>query len=226
MPILADFLSVVENETDKAVLLTASSIALLFTALGEYLEKSDNWVGSADFGKLTDEEKDEVDAIIAKAERELMTESECETVAQTGIIFMSPADREGSLLCDGTQYHRVDYPDLYAFLVDTPYIDDADHFHVPNMLDVFVLGSDTPDDTGGEATHVLSTNELPSHNHQESDRVGDAAFTWTGTTGAYKTLGAGSTNSNTGVLTTQNRGGGQAHNNMPPYITMRFYIWT
>lgn len=70
MPNYADLTSVVANETDKAVLLSGQSIALLFTALGELK----CWTGSGDFGRLTDAERDAVGAMVSRAERELMTE--------------------------------------------------------------------------------------------------------------------------------------------------------
>lgn len=70
MPNYADLTSVVANETDKAVLLSGQSIALLFTALGEL----NYWTGSGDFGRLTDAERDAVDAMVSRAERELMSE--------------------------------------------------------------------------------------------------------------------------------------------------------
>lgn len=221
MPNYAELLSVVENETDKAVLLSGSSIALLFSTLGEYLEHAQNWVGSADFGVLTDEEKDNVDALIALAERELMTE--VSTQAQTGIVFMSPADRTGALFCDGAQYARVDYPDLYDFLAGTSYIVDADNFTVPDLVDTFVMGGETPGGTGGEASHTLTEDELPTHTHTVqtgtgSGQAGSGIFIAGTTTERARYVG------HEQVVTTNFDN--NPHNNMPPYHKMRFYIWT
>lgn len=73
--------------------------------------------------------------------------------------------------------------------------------------------------TGGEATHVLTENEMPRHSHQAKNKYlvnGDA-----GTACALP--------SNDGVSTTDNwteisqTGGGQPHNNMPPYLAV--FIW-
>lgn len=71
--------------------------------------------------------------------------------------------------------------------------------------------------TGGEATHVLTVSEIPSHYHV----VGTESGTITKDTPyiAGATGGAGGR----GTGTTDNAGGGTAHNNMPPYLTV--YMW-
>lgn len=91
----------------------------------------------------------------------------------------------------------------------------------------FLLASSTTypvNSTGGEATHTLTTSELPSHTHGFSvdrptdtgsikgylvDQAGGTAFAW------ETTVGSG---------TTDATGGGGAHNNMPPYIAVNVWV--
>ena len=101
------------------------------------------------------------------------------------------------------------------------------------IKDTFLLASgDTygGGSTGGEATHTLTTDEMPSHTHTQNAHthtIGSLArYAATGKSVAAVGDGYGNfQNYHTGstTATNQNTGGGQAHNNMPPYLTV--YIW-
>ena len=77
----------------------------------------------------------------------------------------------------------------------------------------------TAGSTGGEYTHTLTINEMPSHTHTVTDRYfkrneGDQL----GATHGDELLGNTYTTN-----TTSAAGGGQAHNNMQPYVVV--YMW-
>ena len=77
----------------------------------------------------------------------------------------------------------------------------------------------TVEKTGGEKTHVLTVEEMPSHNHELIMRNGSVTNSYYGDpqggTGGDATYQMNAYIGHTG--------GGQAHNNLPPYITC--YIW-
>ena len=94
------------------------------------------------------------------------------------------------------------------------------------LKDRFLLSAGntyTAGSTGGEASHTLTVDEMPSHRHDTDQNAGWPSNTigndgWSinynnYTTAPYATWNRG----------TDNTGGSQAHNNMPPYLTV--YMW-
>lgn len=68
--------------------------------------------------------------------------------------------------------------------------------------------------TGGEAKHKLTVNEMPAHTHGLAGDVQE----WGSPKSPY--FGAGQYDD---TVETDSAGGGQAHNNMPPYLAV--YAW-
>lgn len=95
------------------------------------------------------------------------------------------------------------------------------------IKDRFLLGSGdtyTAGTTGGSATHTLTVEEMPSHYHDgikspnNYHLVGESGGEENGrTTSSLDFV------KNFDALHTNNAGGGQPHNNMPPYIAVN--IW-
>lgn len=89
------------------------------------------------------------------------------------------------------------------------------------IMDTFLLASGSDYEagsTGGEASVTLTTSQLPPHNHtvkastNSPIKDGSGSNKWPFVYSASGTLAA-----------TNNTGGGEAHNNMPPYLAV--YVW-
>ena len=80
--------------------------------------------------------------------------------------------------------------------------------------------------TGGEATHKLTTREMPSHAHTMYVNNDGSSSSWSPASGTYLVKPdcvTTSTKNYGGALAQNGAGLGQAHNNMPPYLAV--YIW-
>lgn len=111
----------------------------------------------------------------------------------------------------------------------------------PDLRGRFVIGAqgdsgNTYDvgDTGGSATHTLTTAEMPSHNHSATSTdsghthvlpygdSGGESDGWDGN-GNSSTTNTGYANITTAI---GNTGGGGAHNNMPPFYALCYIMKT
>lgn len=158
------------------------------------------------------------------------------SVCMIGAIFpyVTAQPPAHALPCDGSQHQRLEYPRLYDAL-DSQYIVDADHFVTPDLRGRTVIGagtgpsltSRTPGEVGGTETHTLTVDEMPGHSHTSSphshteiiavatlinggvEAPASAATPSAGTTGAT-------------AVTIDSTGGGEEHNNMPPFVALTY----
>lgn len=142
----------------------------------------------------------------------------------SGIMLEMP---NGWIPMSGNSVLRTAYPEL-AMVVPLDWLNPT-HIIIPNMqlrglvgkgtlppLATFELGT-----VGGEATHTLGIEQIPSHNHAPLSGVNFLSTVPVGTGGA--TLAAGTTLIS--VATTGVRGGGQHHNNMSPFLAVNYFIF-
>jgi len=93
----------------------------------------------------------------------------------------------------------------------------------PNLLAKFVEGVASavtnPGAGGGEASHTLITNEIPSHNHAILTDTG-------GTEASTSVIGQTSRNVTRRDINSKSTGGGAAHENRPPFYDIAFIMKT
>lgn len=167
----------------------------------------------------------------------------------------------GWLVCDGSLLKISEYKELYDVLglfysryhydilgrvsnTKLSFDDDGEYFHkqglfkVPDLRERYPKGSNTPNGylgnglAGGEPTHWLGLEEIPSHNH-EIRFVSNKVFKF-GDWDDYARMLApyhspgwyGDRNGfEVKTTTTSAIGGNQSHNNEPPYQKVNFIIY-
>ena len=126
---------------------------------------------------------------------------------------------DGWLLCDGSTVSRELYSDLFK-AVGTVFGegDGSTTFKLPDYRDKFVLGAGGDVDlaeTGGEKEVTLTVAHIPPHNHSiksTSNAGSDSCYVRESSKAVWQTDKI------------SNTGGGQPHNNMPPYVGTYYII--
>lgn len=142
----------------------------------------------------------------------------------------SPPD--GWLWCAGQPLSSTVYPELYAVITQTYGTGSGDptkDFNVPDLLSKFPVGAipnytcadgfcPSQGDGGGAPDHTLTISEMPAHSHYLNVYQPYEL--------AYSTNVARGNNVLASVVggPTQSTGGGQPHNNLPPYEAISFII--
>lgn len=101
------------------------------------------------------------------------------------------------------------------------------------IQDRFLLGAGSSYSagiTGGEATHILTIDEMPSHDHVEQMITDDgnpnplvSPTTGGDQRGGKQTAKTAWTTVSERTVYTKKTGGGQPHNNMPPYLAVYMF---
>lgn len=147
--------------------------------------------------------------------------------APAGVISMYGGSTapNGWLICDGSAVSRTTYSRLFS-AIGTTYGagNGSTTFNLPNCKGRVPVGLDTSQSEfnslnkkGGEKTHTLTINEMPKHNHEINTQKSGTGDWW-----ALQTQNIERNPS--GGYGTNDAGGGQAHNNLQPYITVNYII--
>jgi microcystin-dependent protein len=220
--------------------LSPESVAL-FLDTAQWVENRSLWENGDD--KVTDSEWDEIEALVAQALTEIMTEATLPVTNPVGTIFPFVTENppDGALECDGAAYWRVDYPALWDIL-DPTWKVDSDSFVVPDLRGRVPLGVGqgaglptdyAQGDTGGAESHTLTLAETPNHNHAITDHghfhgyskpTFQATQVASGTQGRWTASAADTDIATTGIVLAS-AGGDGAHENRQPYLALRFALW-
>lgn len=173
---------------------------------------------------ITDSRTDSTKTIQKTTEIITQQASEPEKV---GVIkmFSGSVPPLGWLLCDGAAISRTKYSKLFSVIGITYGSGDGETtFNLPNLKGKTVVGLDSSDTdfntlgkTGGEKNHTLTVSEMPIHTHRQGFRYGVAS-------GTAATMKSSEVNGGGGFGNTESTGGGQAHNNLQPYIVLNYII--
>lgn len=163
-----------------------------------------------------------------------------------GIIAESAMETApaGWLLCRGQAVSRTDYPALFA-AIGTTYGagNGSTTFNLPDVQGRVTVGKSVSgtfaamNNKGGAETHTLTTDQMPSHSH--SDAGHSHGMQYSNNTGGGTRFVGGMNNTiqsyqtgldyngimtQSGFASLQPTGGGQAHNNLQPYIVVNYII--
>lgn len=148
-----------------------------------------------------------------------------------GTIIQSAAitQPEGWLDCSGQILSKIVYANLFTAIGYT--YGGADlSFNVPDMRGRVGIGYGTGagltprslGDISGAETHTLTVGEMPAHDHGGSTGSTNAALIGSTTTASIAGHEVADNGSHSHTIPSQ--GGGGAHNNMQPYVVLRYLI--
>jgi microcystin-dependent protein len=142
----------------------------------------------------------------------------------------------GWLNCDGTSLTKTTYYNLFLAIGNTYGGSGADlSFNLPDMRGRTAIGVGQGGGLtnrllgaiGGEENHTLSAGEMPSHTHsliRRSNPDPEACDAVGPNGNAAESSACTTDRANIGNFSTTSAGSGTAHNNMQPYLVLKYLI--
>jgi len=145
--------------------------------------------------------------------------TDMEEVCMIGSVvpFATKTLPDNVLLCDGSSHLVADYPRLAEVLPNV--LVTAPTFIVPDLRGRFVMGGDDgfawPITLQGGATeHTLTVSEMPAHSHGYTSAIASVSTV----------VIPDEPSAIPSPATTSPEGGGQPHNNLPPFYVLEYGI--
>lgn len=168
---------------------------------------------------------DQINSLATRLGSEIKALTSRTVPTATVLPFAGTAAPNGFLFANGAAVSRSTYPDLFAAF-GTAYGtgNGSTTFNLPDLRGKVPNGIDSSQTeftplgkTGGAKTHTLTAAQIPAHTHPGFQSTGYAV----GGAAAAVHPSAGSA-----YNIPANTGGGQAHNNLQPYIVLNYIIKT
>ena len=208
------------NSSANKLELTADPATVLASVQG-YTEQAEGYATSANedaetatTGANTATSQAEI-ATQAAATMTLATQAEAEA-GTDNVHYMSALRTLQTIKANIDIYHPIG--SIYMSVVDTSpaTLFGGTWMKIEEMFLLAAGATHLAGDTGGEATHTLTIDEIPNHSHSiYGDKISNI--------GSFNSIAANQGISNFKQWYSSATGGGLAHNNMPPYLAV--YMW-